>query len=185
MPLSVHISYHYHDDVIKWKHFPRYWSFVRGIHRSPELWCFLWSHLNKRLSKQRWGWWFETPSRHFIYDVILMTHSTSFSDTTHCREHLHWNENVVILTKFSSLAALEVVILTTFSAASDENFIKMKTFPFQCIPDYFCTTYMAFLDKYGSQYQIISAAVLFTVEPLYNTIVFHQNTHKRHPIARP
>ena len=41
------------DDVIKWKHFPRYWAFVRGIHRSPvnsltkasdaELWCFLWS----------------------------------------------------------------------------------------------------------------------------------------------
>ena len=24
-----------HDDVIKWKHFPRYWSFVRGVHRSP------------------------------------------------------------------------------------------------------------------------------------------------------
>ena len=26
-----HISIH--DDVIKWKHFPRYWLFVRGIHR--------------------------------------------------------------------------------------------------------------------------------------------------------
>ena len=25
----------YHDDVIKWKHFPRYWPFVRGIHRWP------------------------------------------------------------------------------------------------------------------------------------------------------
>ena len=24
-----------HDDVIKWKHFPRDWPFVRGIHRSP------------------------------------------------------------------------------------------------------------------------------------------------------
>ena len=24
-----------HDDVVKWKHFPRYWPFVRGIHRSP------------------------------------------------------------------------------------------------------------------------------------------------------
>ena len=24
----------HHDDVIKWKHFPRYWPFVRGIHRS-------------------------------------------------------------------------------------------------------------------------------------------------------
>ena len=23
-----------HDDIIKWKHFPRYWPFVRGIHRS-------------------------------------------------------------------------------------------------------------------------------------------------------
>ena len=25
----------YHDDVNIWKHFPRYWPFVRGIHRSP------------------------------------------------------------------------------------------------------------------------------------------------------
>ena len=24
-----------HDDVTKWKHFLRYWTFVRGIHRSP------------------------------------------------------------------------------------------------------------------------------------------------------
>ena len=27
--------YWWHDDVIKWKHFPRNWPFVRGIHRSP------------------------------------------------------------------------------------------------------------------------------------------------------
>ena len=26
---------HFHEDVIKWKHFPRYWPFVLGIHRSP------------------------------------------------------------------------------------------------------------------------------------------------------
>ena len=42
-----------HDDVIKWKHFPRYWPFLRVIPRSPmnfhtkasdaELCCFLWS----------------------------------------------------------------------------------------------------------------------------------------------
>ena len=43
----------------------------------------------------------------------------------------HWYENIVILTKFSSLAALQVVILTTCDAASDENFVKMTTFPFQ------------------------------------------------------
>ena len=43
----------------------------------------------------------------------------------------HWNRNVFILMTFSSLAALEVVILTTYSAASDENFVKMTTFSFQ------------------------------------------------------
>ena len=31
--LSIYLDLH--DDVIKWKHFPRYWPFVRGIHRSP------------------------------------------------------------------------------------------------------------------------------------------------------
>ena len=30
----LHMTYK-HDDVIKWKYFPRYWPFVRGIHRSP------------------------------------------------------------------------------------------------------------------------------------------------------
>ena len=51
-----------HDDVIKWKHFPRYWSFVRGIHRSrwiPHTRNFD-VFFDLRLNK--WGWWFETPS---------------------------------------------------------------------------------------------------------------------------
>ena len=35
--LSMLLSHHSltNDDVIKWKHFPLYWPFVRGIHRSP------------------------------------------------------------------------------------------------------------------------------------------------------
>ena len=28
-------KYSLHHDVIRWKHFPRYWPFVRGIHGSP------------------------------------------------------------------------------------------------------------------------------------------------------
>ena len=63
-----------HDDVIKWKHFPRYWPFVRGIHRFPvnsphkDQWrealvFFFDLRQNERLSKKSWGWWFETPSR--------------------------------------------------------------------------------------------------------------------------
>ena len=63
-----------HDYVIKWKHFPRYWPFVRGIHRDNGEFpaqrpvtlsfdVFFDLRLNKRLSKQSQGWWFETLSR--------------------------------------------------------------------------------------------------------------------------
>ena len=63
-----------HDDVIKWKHFPRYWPFVWGMYRPPmkipsqrpvtrSFDICLICALNKRLSKQSWGCWFETPSR--------------------------------------------------------------------------------------------------------------------------
>ena len=49
-----HFQIHFvHDDVIKWKHFPRYWPCVREFtgHRwlpltkasDAELWCILWS----------------------------------------------------------------------------------------------------------------------------------------------
>ena len=62
-----------HEDVIKWKHFPRNWPFVLGnspvpgefptqrpVTRSFDVLFDL--RLNKRLSKQSWGWWFETQS---------------------------------------------------------------------------------------------------------------------------
>ena len=62
-----------HDDVIKWKHFPRYWPLVRGIHRSPvnssqrpvprSFDVFFDLCLNEPLSKQWRGRWFETPPR--------------------------------------------------------------------------------------------------------------------------
>ena len=68
----------FHYDVIKWKHFPRYWPFVRGIHRSPvnspqkagdaELWCFLCSApwINGRVNIREAG----DLRRH--YDVVTV-----------------------------------------------------------------------------------------------------------------
>ena len=57
-----------HDDVIKWKHFPRYWPFVTGefpaqrpVTRSFGVFFDL--RLNKRLNEKQWGWWFETSSQ--------------------------------------------------------------------------------------------------------------------------
>ena len=55
-----------HDDVIKWKHFPRYWPFVQEIHRSPLTWSLdvlFGLRLNTRLSKQSRHRWFKTSSR--------------------------------------------------------------------------------------------------------------------------
>ena len=60
------------DDVIKWKHFPHYWPFVRGIHQSlvdsphKGQWrgalMFLFDLcLDKQLSKQLRCWRFEMP----------------------------------------------------------------------------------------------------------------------------
>ena len=35
IPSPIEVLVRLHDNVIKWKHFPRYWPFLRGIHRSP------------------------------------------------------------------------------------------------------------------------------------------------------
>ena len=45
-----------------------------------ELWCFL--CLNKRLSKQSWGWWFETPSRSLSHHCNEEGHRSDFKVTT-------------------------------------------------------------------------------------------------------
>ena len=63
-----------HDDVIKWKHFLRYWSFFEGnppvtdglpsqrqVTRSFDIFFDL--RLNKQLIKLSGHWWFETPLR--------------------------------------------------------------------------------------------------------------------------
>ena len=66
----------HHNDVIKWKHFPHCWPFVRGIHRSllnspqkasdAELRYFLWS-------EQTVGQIIKIVIRHLAhYDIIVM-----------------------------------------------------------------------------------------------------------------
>ena len=43
-----------HDDIIKWKHFPRYWPFVRGIHQSKGQWR--WALMFSLICTQINGW---------------------------------------------------------------------------------------------------------------------------------
>ena len=80
---SANTSVSSHDDVIKWRHFPRYWPFVRTIHRSPVIsphqdqwrralmfsficvWINGWANNRKAVDLGRYR---------AHYDVIVMTH---------------------------------------------------------------------------------------------------------------
>ena len=70
-----------HDDVIKWKHFPRYWTFVRRIHRSPVnsphkgqwrgalMFTLVWAWINGKVNNRGAG---DLRRHHAHYDVNVM-----------------------------------------------------------------------------------------------------------------
>ena len=71
----------YHDDVIKWKHFPRNWPFVREIHRSPVnfphkgqwrgtlMFSLIYAWINDWVNNREAG---DLRRQHGHYDVIVM-----------------------------------------------------------------------------------------------------------------
>ena len=68
-----------------------------------------------------------------------------------CMEQsIHRNGNVILI-KFASLAAPEVVIMTTSSAANDEKFVQMPTFRFHChdILLRMCVQYCPWCQRHG------------------------------------
>ena len=72
---------HYHDDVIKWKHFPRNWPFVREIHRSPVnfphkgqwrgalMFSLIYAWINDWVNNREAG---DLRRQHGHYDVFVM-----------------------------------------------------------------------------------------------------------------
>ena len=70
-----------HDDVIKWKHFPRNWPFVREIHRSPVnfphkgqwrgalTFSLIFAWINDWVNNREAG---DLRRQHGHYDVIVM-----------------------------------------------------------------------------------------------------------------
>ena len=73
-----------HDDVIKWKHFPRNWPFVREIHRSPVnfphkgqwrgalMFSLIYAWINDWVNNREAG---DLRRQHGHYDVIVMIYS--------------------------------------------------------------------------------------------------------------
>ena len=78
-----------HDDIIKWKHFLRYWPYVRGIHRtlvnSPQwrgalMFSLIWSWINGWVNNREAGG-LRCHLAH--YDVIVMDQLYLTSNTSH------------------------------------------------------------------------------------------------------
>ena len=82
-----------HDDVIKWKHIFALLALCAGnspvtgefpsqrpVTRNFDVFFDL--RLNKRLSKQSWGWWFETPSRSLWRHCDVIPHWQCYSEHT-------------------------------------------------------------------------------------------------------
>ena len=91
-----------HDDVIKWKHFPCYWPFVRGIHQSPVnslifslicIWINGWVN-NREAGDLRW-----CPIWHHCNESSWIT-STKPSDKRN--KHICWKLQLILdfLTNF-------------------------------------------------------------------------------------
>ena len=87
-----------HDDVIKWKHFPRYWPFVRRIHWSPvnsphkgqwrgaSLFSLICTWINSWVNNPEAG----DLRRHRAHCDVSVMVLGSFNDTIH--QELHSNE---------------------------------------------------------------------------------------------
>ena len=114
-PLERHPYVPEHDDVIKWKHLPRNWPFVRGIHRSPVnsphkgqwrgalMFSLICVWINDWVNNREAAWWFETPSR------PLWRHCNDIYCLSRCSDsYLHINGLVQDCSN-SSVLAMELL----------------------------------------------------------------------------
>ena len=135
--LSNNHSYTGHDDVIKWKHFPRYWPFVRGIHRLPVnsphkgqwhgalMFSLMYAWINRWVNNKR-GWWFETPSR------SLWRHCNELS--TGDRFKVSQNVLSYNLAKQKRNLCLEFSILPEIWQASQQHCCRIKLYNLLQLP---------------------------------------------------
>ena len=102
-----------HDDVIKWKDFPRYWPFVRGKWPAPEnsphkgqwrralMFSLISARINRRVNNREAG---DLRRNRAHYDVILMMCSTKHQNARLWNVLkrsfiLYWNGSLVRITR--------------------------------------------------------------------------------------
>ena len=114
-----------HDDVIKWKHFPLYWPFVRGFHRSPAnsphkgqwrgalMFTLICARIDGWVNNREAG-----DLRRYLphYDVIVMTQTLSFMNVP------KWSPYYVVVhcdrrgPLYSSWMSLHISVVSNFTS---------------------------------------------------------------------
>ena len=137
------------DDVIKWKHFPSYWPFVRGIHRSPVnsphkgQWrgALMFSLISSRIN----GWANNREAGDFLrhcanFDVIVMhnlkRNPSKFEDTIKpymanksrsCNENITLKRNGTIANNPNDVCDIFNGYFTNVALESEVKKLWMKT----------------------------------------------------------
>ena len=121
-----------HDDVIKWKHFPRYWPFVRGIHRSPVncphkgqwrgalMFPLIWAWINGWVNNREAG---DLRRYRTHYDVIVMIVWDWWADTIMFQREYFSRHNLTLASS-SAKCILGPVFITM---AMDDYFAWLCT----------------------------------------------------------
>ena len=122
------LSHLTHDDVIKWKHFPRNWPLVRGIHRSPVnsphkgqwrgalMFSSIYAWINGWVNNGETG----DLKRHGThYDVTVMSFSM-FSITRSVRMKCRFHEMLVVIV----IAITEIPTIVTYRVDCSAHWIS-------------------------------------------------------------
>ena len=124
-----------YDDVIKWKHFPRYWPFMQGIHRSPVnppqgqwrgtlMFSLICAWINGWVNNREAG---DLRRHRAHYDVIVISLPTTLVPyhVIGCDLELSWIMTFIIKVKFVLVVTDYVYI---YIISNDQNKFNNKMF---------------------------------------------------------
>ena len=126
LTLTIYTAITISDDVIKWKHFPRYWQFVRGIHRSPVnslhkgQWrgAFIFSLISARIN----GWVNNGEAGDFRrhrahYDVTVM--QNDYDHGEHKHDHIFNRKNQGNYNQFITVTSIVTVATDVYQTPKE------------------------------------------------------------------
>ena len=162
-----------HDDIITWKHFPHYWTFVQGIHWSPVnsphkgQWCralmfsLIWVWINAWVNNCKAG---DLRYHHTHHDTTVMWGTNPFPEPImikfydaiwHCQSVLHSNNLINPMVKWDNVTLNKIKLCHNIDTVE--------------------TLYSTiFYSKYFIELNIDKSTQYVALW-----------THKRHPIPRP